>query len=282
MSLRATFPAGVTDLTVHGLHQWDYGRTLEIQADDLPPALVEVHFVCPGMKDAIVRACSVEGGVAVAAIPDQCLEQSAPITAWVYAVGESSGETIKTIALTVIPRARPQAGKSIPEEISNKYTKAVGAMNDAVASVANGDVVAKKAEHAKTATRALNADRATDADKAETASFAHVAYETDQALSLRVNDISNELETINGAAQYSVEAITQRNEGIYIGFTATTCGFLFLREGDAYNNTGIFGVGYDFDNHEGLRYDAVKKAILWDGGTLQELLYISAKVPRVI
>lgn len=132
MSLKAIFPAGITELTVNGLHQWDYGRKLEIHATDLP-ALVEVHFACPGMDEATVRVSSAVGGVATVAIPDRCLEQSSPVTAWVYEVGETSGQTIKTLTLNVKARTRPQAGGEITPELSDKYTEAVEAMNETIA-----------------------------------------------------------------------------------------------------------------------------------------------------
>lgn len=132
MNLKAIFPSGATELTVNGLHQWDYGRKLDIHAPDLP-ALVEVHFACPGMEEAIVRVSSAVGGVTTVAIPDRCLEQSSPITAWVYEVGETSGQTIKTLTLNIKARTRPQAEGTIDPETSDKYTEAVGAMNDAIA-----------------------------------------------------------------------------------------------------------------------------------------------------
>lgn len=132
MNLKAIFPSGATELTVNGLHQWDYGRKLDIHAPDLP-ALVEVHFACPGMDEAIVRVSSAVGGVTTVAIPDRCLEQSSPITAWVYEVGETSGQTIKTLTLNIKARTRPQAEGTIDPETSDKYTEAVGAMNEAIA-----------------------------------------------------------------------------------------------------------------------------------------------------
>ena len=36
MIIKAIIPAGVTELTVHGLHQWNYGQQLEIAAEALP------------------------------------------------------------------------------------------------------------------------------------------------------------------------------------------------------------------------------------------------------
>lgn len=142
--IKAIFPEGVTAMTVNGLHQWDYGQQLQIQASGLP-ALVEVHFACDGMKEAVVRSCSVTSGTLTAAIPDICLEQTSPVMAWVYIVGGSSGITTLTVTLPVIARARPQPNATIPTATSDKYTEAVAAMNTAVANVAAGNVTIARA-----------------------------------------------------------------------------------------------------------------------------------------
>ena len=164
MNLQAIFPEGVTALTVNGLHQWDYGRTLEIQAGDLP-AEVEVHFACPGMTEAEVRVSSVVGGVAKAVIPDKCLEQTAPITAWVYVIDGTAGFTAKTVTLPVIARPKPQPGASVPEEYYDKYTELITEVNAAIAALEGGSVSyatrAGEAEQALYATNAGNAARAT-------------------------------------------------------------------------------------------------------------------------
>jgi hypothetical protein len=142
--IKATFPEGVTAMTVTGLTQWDYGQTLQIQASGLP-ALVEVHFACEGMNEAVVRSCAVTSGTLTAAIPDICLEQTSPVMAWVYLVGASSGITTLTVTLPVIARARPQPNATIPEDTSDKYTEAVAAMNEAAAALAQGDVTVARA-----------------------------------------------------------------------------------------------------------------------------------------
>lgn len=131
MIIKAIFPAGVTELIVHGLHQWNYGQQLEIAAEALP-AMVEVHFACSGMETAVVRNCGVLGGKVTAAIPDRCLEQTTPVVAWVYAIGETSGETILTVKMPIIARAQPQLAATPPEDVGDKYTEAVAAMNTLV------------------------------------------------------------------------------------------------------------------------------------------------------
>jgi len=142
--IKATFPEGVTAMTVNGLHQWDYGQTLQIKASGLP-ALVEVHFACDGMKDAVVRSCAVTSDTLTAAIPDVCLEQTSPVMAWVYIVGESSGITTLTVTLPIIARARPQPNATVPTDTSDKYTEAIAAMNAAINSVSTGNFTTARA-----------------------------------------------------------------------------------------------------------------------------------------
>lgn len=128
MALKVIIPPGLTKVTVNGLHQWDYGREIEIHADNLP-AVVEVHFACTGMETAVVRNCAVLEGKVTATVPDICLEQTTPIVAWVYAIGATSGETILTITLPITPRTKPQPNETIPEYVGDRYTEAIAAMN---------------------------------------------------------------------------------------------------------------------------------------------------------
>lgn len=132
--LIAKFPDGISEITVNGLHQWNYGQQLQIEASDLP-ALFEVHFAHPGIKDAIVRSCAAVNGVATVSIPDICLEQSRTIQAWIYEIKETAGKTTKTIRLNVIKRVRPAVGGDIPNKTSDKYTEAIAAMNEVVAKM---------------------------------------------------------------------------------------------------------------------------------------------------
>lgn len=181
MSIKAIFPAGVTDITVNGLHQWDYGQKLEIQADDLPP-IIEVHFAYAGARDAVVRVCEVVGGVAETVIPDACLEQSSPVLAWIYVVDETAGSTVKTIILPIVARVQPQASPSEPADFSDKYTQLIGAVNSQVESLKKGDVTVAKALQADHATNADSANHATNADSATNATTADEATTADNAI----------------------------------------------------------------------------------------------------
>lgn len=110
MAIVATIPSGVTSVTVHGAHQWDYGQELEVRAPWFPDE-VEMHFACQGMKEAAVRSCTAESGVFLAHIPDVCLEQSTPINAWVYEKGTNSGRTLARVVIQVEARVRPAVSK---------------------------------------------------------------------------------------------------------------------------------------------------------------------------
>ena len=198
MSLKAFIPSGQTDVTVNGLHQWDYGQKLEIH-DDTLPALIEVHFACVGMTEAVVRSCNVVSGVAEAAIPDQCLEQTAPIIAYIYEVGTDSGATTKAIVLTVSPRPRPQTVGTITPAISDKYTELMGAVNEQVESLKAGNVTVSKALTANTAgyaDEAKTAQQATWADGADRADFASDASVADVAGTARIADEAKQMKII--------------------------------------------------------------------------------------
>ena len=169
MSIKATFPDGADSITVSGLYQWDYGRVLEIEASEMGSGtteIVEIHFACPNMSEAVVHSCGFTNGVGTVTIPDTCLEQSSPITAWIYRISGTEGHTLKTITLTVKARTRPATSNEIPQEISNKYTQLITEINEAVDALENGNVTAKQAVTAK------DADYAATAGNASTSAYA--------------------------------------------------------------------------------------------------------------
>lgn len=176
MALKVIIPSGQTEITVNGLHQWDYGQKIEIHSDDLP-AEFEVHFSCVGMDSAVVRACNAVNGVAEVVVPDRCLEQTSPIVAWVYVIEGTTGTTTKTIILPIIARTRPQLPPTDPEEYSDKYTELITAVNAQVNALKEGDVTVSNAVHSE------NAEHATSAGQAETAGFALKAGEATTASS---------------------------------------------------------------------------------------------------
>ena len=174
MSITATFPQGVNEITVNGLHQWDYGRGLKIVASDLP-ATVEVHFAGPGMSEAVVRSCTMVGGSGTVGIPDKCLEQSAPIHAWIYHIDGNEGHTVKTIILPIIPRTQPQPFTTVPQSFTDKYTELITGVNTAIGKLTSGEVTAKNATSSAYATSSGSSTYATSAGHATSSDHAYTA-----------------------------------------------------------------------------------------------------------
>lgn len=273
MNLQAIFPAGVTELTVNGLHQWDYGRKLEIHADDLP-VMLEVHFACPGMDKAIVRSCSAADGIAEAVIPDQCLEQNAPVVAWVFEVGATSGMTTKTITMPVIARAQPQPGATVPTETSDRYTEAIAAMLEAVEDVKSGNVLvarasyaeltneashaveADTAEHAYTANSATKADHATTATNAERAEVAiGLANTHSHHVQLKLQFTSSptcygffslNLITWNPTVMEELSDLRSQTENLYSGNWIACSGAYYDASGEHYTAVALRFSGADY------------------------------------
>lgn len=131
MPIRAIFTAGVNELTVSGLTQWDYGQKLEIHGLALP-ALIEVHFACLEMTEAIPRIGTTVDGVTTVAIPDGCLEHDTPLRAWVYVVDTTSGKTERTIHLPIVKRTKPQGAESRQPFEGDEYAEAIQTINETV------------------------------------------------------------------------------------------------------------------------------------------------------
>ena len=174
MAIKALFLSGRNDATTESLYQWDYGQQLEIESPDLGSMLCEVHFACNGMSEAIVRPCTLSAGIGNVTIPDDCLEQSSAITAWIYEKGanEAHGRTRGVITIPVVARTRPGVVRDIPPETNDQYTLLIQEVNDAIDDIENGKVKAKYAGDADTA---KNAEHATTADSATTAGNANYA-----------------------------------------------------------------------------------------------------------
>lgn len=166
MAIKVVIPENTTNITVGGLHQWDYGQVLEIECVELGSEIMEVHFACSGMTEAIVRPCTFANGVGTVTIPDRCLEQASNITAWVYQINGTQGHTVKTITLPIVARIRPSKSQDVPTEYINKYAEALTEINEAVNALENGNITAKNANHA------VNADKAATATSAASATYA--------------------------------------------------------------------------------------------------------------
>ena len=171
MAIKVTFSQGQTETRAPSLHQWDRGQMLEIESAEFP-TIIEVHFACRSMTEAVRHVCSVNNGVAVVEIPNRCLEQTESITAWVYEVDGSTGTTTKTITIPVIARTRPSRDEDVPAEVSDTYTELIEAVNEAVDDLVSGKVMVASAAKATSADRATWAENASSAANATSAGFA--------------------------------------------------------------------------------------------------------------
>lgn len=186
MAIKIVFPAGKTTITASSLYQWDYGQILEIEAADLLP-IVEVHFACAGMTEAIVRPCSVNNGLATVPIPDICLEHAGTIMAWVFEIDGTVGMTRKTITIPVISRVKPSAGGEIPAEFYDRYTELITEINEAITALTQGNVTVTQAKVANYAAEAGTASSASSAGTANSANYATSAGYAAQSGRVTVN-----------------------------------------------------------------------------------------------
>ena len=225
--IQVTIPAGVSSATVHGLHQWDYGRQLQIKADGLPSSLLEVHFECPGMKEAEVRVTQLVDGVPTASIPDRCLEQSAPIRAWVCLVDDTSGRTALEVTLTVTPRLKPSAAGSaeLEEEAGNKYDQLFALMGEAYEAIEACKNVEANADEAQASANAA-ASSASQASTASTeaAASATAAKESADAVQAAETTLENSLTKEGALVKVGVAADP---EIFYTGFIPTKKAFFY-------------------------------------------------------
>ena len=184
MAIKVLILENQREVTVTGLYQWDYGQVIEIECVEFGSEIMEVHFACQGMTEALVRPCSFANGVGTVTIPDRCLEQSGSITAWVYEINGTQGHTVKTIILPVVARTRPSKSKDMPPEYIDKYAEALTEINEAINALEEGNVAVAKAEKADEAAHATTADSAKNASyatSAGTASYVQKAATADYA-----------------------------------------------------------------------------------------------------
>ena len=236
MAIRVTLSSGITSAKTTSLFQWDYGQQLEIVSDDLP-SVVEVHFACKGMSEAVVMPCSITDGSGIVTIPDSCLEQSTDITAWVYSIEGTQGKTLKTITIPIVARIRPGRSKTIPQGFSDQYTELISQINDAIGALKDGTVIVKKAETADTSSKATSATNAAFANTATTANSVNINGKSPfQAPTERVTKLP-------GAGYYCIElysydrAMSSYCICFWDGYSTGTIGVL----GSAY----VVGVTFD-------------------------------------
>lgn len=229
MAIKVLFSENQREIAVGGLYQWDFGQVLEIECAELGSEIMEVHFACNGMREAIVRVCQFNSGIGTVTIPDQCLEQANTITAWIYSISDTQGHTVKTITLSITARTRPSASREVPAEYIDKYAEALTAVNEAINNLENGTVTAAQATHA------VSADSASTATNAASASYATSAH---QATSATYANTSGRLSVSKDYPAYIIE-VTDGSGHTDINFSEGL--YAIAYESD---NTIISGVGY--------------------------------------
>ena len=189
MTIKALFPVGKNTIEAQGLYQWDYGQTLEIECPEIGTELLEVHFAFPKMTLALPRPCSFVNGIGTVPIPDQCLEQSEAVSAWIYRINVinhegqeiTQGYTIKSIVLPIIKRTKPIRTHEVPAELVDKYSELLTEVGETVDALKSGNIIVARANHAESANMANAAKSAefatyaTSADNATHSSYADVA-----------------------------------------------------------------------------------------------------------
>ena len=113
--IKVTFNGDEEYTRVYGLTQWDYGQELQI-AGLGPVQNAEVHFALEGRREAEIQTAKMENEILYVRIPDKLLEKGENIRAYVYLATPDCGETIKTIAMPVARRPRPDDYSSPGEQ----------------------------------------------------------------------------------------------------------------------------------------------------------------------
>lgn len=129
MPILAQFTEGITEITVPGLYQWDYGQTIEIQCSSLTDSF-EVHFANRKCAMAHIRMGTTANKIIP--IPDALLEQPCDIIAWVYCIGENEGHTTRIIHIPVTPRTKPESDPDIDTTEQTQFQQMMAQFNQTV------------------------------------------------------------------------------------------------------------------------------------------------------
>lgn len=109
------------------VYQYDYGKILVIDGLDLP-SIFEVHFANSGEDTSIM----VIGQNNRVAIPDNCIEKTGTVTAYIYLhSGDNDGETEYLIKFGVIRRAKPDYDEEEKKSWERAASKALAMLQNA-------------------------------------------------------------------------------------------------------------------------------------------------------
>ena len=163
-----------TAMVDRGLYQWDYGQSIAFVNAGLPSP-VEVHFAVSG-KDAVTMIGTTENGRTEAPIPDELLKIGLPIVAYAFVTDAHSGATIRTAAIPVTKRPKPEAYDPPTPTEETLFREAIRQVQEKAEAAETARRAAEdaktKAETAKTAAENKAreaAEAATDAAQAQTA-----------------------------------------------------------------------------------------------------------------
>lgn len=156
--ITADFSGGKRYTETESLWQWDYGQVLIVTGIEGLPEFFETHFASKGDTETI----TVLGQGGRVEIPDQLLEKSAGIVAYIYLhTGESDGETEYRILTPVQPRPKPGDEQPDPHQQS-VIDEAIAALETAEEQMAAAlEIVEDAAEIVESANEA--AERANTA-----------------------------------------------------------------------------------------------------------------------
>ena len=149
--ITVVFKDGCDYANAAGLMQWDYGQVLRIQGLCLPAA-VEIHFSLQAVGgEAVTRVGTTRDGVTDVVIPDSMLEadkaQNYQIYVWVYLTDATSGETVKSITLSVKARSKPE-GFSSPED-ADLFREAIAVVNESAGRAEEAEASAEAWAHGR-------------------------------------------------------------------------------------------------------------------------------------
>lgn len=214
--INVTFESGRYEAYTDGtLKQWDYGQLLCINGLKLPDA-IEIQFSAGG-SEAARRVGVTEDGVTKVIIPDCMLEQSSDVTAFIYLIDATSGQTIYKVVIPVTARPKP-AGWTVPDAQS-VFRDALSQLNTNLTELqkvrdsakASADDAAESARQAKTSEE----NALTDISNARLAALEEISSYQTAAIMDVVEAQDNAVEAVKQEKTAAVKAVdAARDEGL--------------------------------------------------------------------
>lgn len=213
--LEAIFPAGVDEIEVNGLTQWDKGQILRVSFPDMP-TIYQVHFTFRGGKEALIVHVLDGAASNDVEIPNELLMQPHDLIAYVYLFdSEGAGETVKTVYLPLVRRAKPEDYAS---EITPTQAEKIDMMLAEIKSIAesaerlanNSKNAADDSAAAASAAAQSSANSASAAAQSATAARAaqSAAEEVSNNVNKAIEDANAALEQVQEIAEYAATEYT--------------------------------------------------------------------------